>query len=122
MKKIIGLVFASLLVVAGLAVDASAQRRSGSRTIDGRERRQQQRIYQGIRTGRLNRREAYRLERRQYQIRRAESRYRRSGGRLTWRERYALQRRLNRSSRSIWRQKHDRQNYRRDRSYPRRRL
>lgn len=123
MKKTIGLIFAALLIVAGLSADSFAQTsRYRSRSINNRERRQQQRIYQGVRTGRLTTRETYRLERQQYRINRTEARYRRSGGRFTWRERYNLQRRLNRSSRSIYRQKHDRQNYRSYRYYPRRRL
>lgn len=122
MRKTIGLIFATLIFIAGFSADILAQRYYGQRTIDGRQRRQQQRIYNGVRTGRLNRREAYRLQRQQYRLYRTESRYRRSGGGLSWRERYLLQRRLNRSSRSIYRQKHDRQNYRRYRYYPRRRL
>jgi len=123
MKKTIGLIFASLLIIAGFSFDALAQRYYGNKNIDRRQNRQQVRIYNGVRRGSLNRREAYRLQRQQYRIYRTESRYRRSGGGLSWRERYLLQRRLNRSSRSIYRQKHDRQRYSRNyRSYPRRRL
>ncbi len=118
MKKTIGLIFAALLLVAGFSIDSSAQRYYGQRSVNQRERRQQQRIYQGVRSGRLNRRETYRLQRQQYRLYRTESRYRRSGGGLSWRERYLLQRRLNRTSRNIYRQKHDRQR----RYYPRRRL
>lgn len=107
MKKIIGLLFAALIAVGGFSLNASAQ------TINRRERNQQRRIYQGIRSGQLNRRESYRLERQQYRTNRLEQRYRRSGGGLSYRERYRLQRRENRTSRNIYRQKHDRQNYRR---------
>lgn len=117
MKKTIGLIFAAFLVVAGLSADASAQRQY-RRNINQRESRQQRRIYQGVRSGSLNRREAYRLERQQVNLRRTEARDRRSGGGLSWRERRNLQRRENRSSRSIYRQKHDRQRA----TYPRRRL
>ena len=117
MKKIIGLIFAALLLVAGLSMDSFAQTRY-RRNINARERRQQQRIYQGVRSGSLTRRETYRLERQQVNLRRTEARYRRSGGGLSWRERRNLQRRENRTSRVIYRQKHDRQHY----SYPRRRL
>lgn len=123
MKKTIGLIFASLLIIAGFSFDALAQRYYGNRSIDRRQNRQQVRIYNGVRRGSLNRREAYRLQRQQYRIYRTEQRYRRSGGGLSWRERYLLQRRLNRSSRSIYRQNHDRQRYSRNyRYYPRRRL
>lgn len=122
MKKTIGLIFAALLLPTVFSLDALAQRYYGNRSIDSRQRRQQQRIYNGVRRGSLNRREAYRLQRQQYRIYRTESRYRRSGGGLSWRERYLLQRRLNRSSRNIYRQKRDSQRYRSYRYYPRRRL
>ena len=122
MKKTLGLIFASLLITVGFSADILAQRYYGQRSVDSRQRRQQQRIYNGVRSGRLTRAELYRLQRQQYRLARTESRYRRSGGGLSWRERYYLQRRLNRTSRSIYRQKHDRQNYRSYRSYPRRRL
>ncbi len=120
MKKIIGLIFAAIVLVAGFSIDSLAQRiyPTQRRTVNVRERRQQTRIYNGVGSGRLTRREAYRLERRQVGIRRAEARDRRSGGRFTYAERRNIQRRLNRSNRAIYRQKHDRQNYR----YPRKRL
>lgn len=106
-RKTIGLIFATIVFVAGLSVESFAQ--SG---IDTRQRRQQGRIYQGVNSGRLTRAEAYRLQRQQFNIYRAESRYRSSGGRFTYAERRNIQRRLNYSSRSIYRQKHDRQNRR----------
>ena len=116
MKKIIGLIFASLLIVVGFSTDSSAQTYRGR--INNRESRQQRRIYQGARNGSLTPRETYRLERQQAQLRRTEARYRRSGGGLSWRERYKLERREDRTSRSIYRQKHDKQLY----GYPRKRL
>ncbi len=117
MKKIIGLVFAAVLLVAGLAANSSAQTRY-RHNINTRERRQQQRIYQGVRSGSLTRYEAYRLEKQQSNLRRVEARDRRSGGGLSQVERHNLERRENRSSRAIYRQKHDSQRY----SYPRRPL
>lgn len=112
MKKTIGLVFAAMMFVAGFSIDAFAQRayQPRPRTIDARQNRQQTRIYQGIRSGKLTRAESYRLQRQQYNTYRAESTYRSSGGRFTEAERRNIQRRLDRSSRSIYRQKHDRQN------------
>ncbi len=109
MKKIIGLIFASLAIAVGLSADASAQTRHPY-SVNARERRQQRRIYQGARNGTLTPRETYRLERQQSQLRRVEARDRRSGGGLSGRERRNLERRENRSSRAIYRQKHDRQN------------
>jgi len=115
-----------MLFVAGLSIDTLAQRvyYPQKRSINTRQTRQQTRIYQGVRSGRLTRRESYRLQRQQYNIYRTENRYRRSGGRFTYAERRNIQRRLNRSNRSIYRQKHDRQNYRVKSAmpFPRRRL
>lgn len=108
MKKIIGLLFASLILVAGFSMEASAQT-----NINQRQRNQQRRIYRGIRSGQLNGREAVRLERGERNTNRMERRFRRSGGGLSYRERVRLQERLNNNSNRIYRQKHDRQHYRR---------
>lgn len=118
MKKIFGLIIGLLFVVGGMATNSSAQTGRHPHSVNSRERRQQKRIYNGVKTGQLTPRETFRLERRQAQIRRAEARYRRSGDGLSRRERYKLERGLNRSSRSIYRQKHDKQSV----NYTKRRL
>ena len=90
-------------------------------SINARERRQQQRIRQGERDGELTRREAERLEAREARIRVEEAYARRSGGGLSAAERARLERELNRSSKDIYRQKHDGQeNERREERYERR--
>lgn len=111
MKKVTSLFFAVLFVVLGLAVSDFAQTKSRPYSINHREQRQQKRIRQGIKSDELTARETYRLERQQAQLRRTEARYRRSGNGLTWREKYKLERKLNKSSRYIHRQKHDKQDY-----------
>jgi hypothetical protein len=103
MKSLMKWFATAALVAAMVPVFALAQ------GINERERNQQQRIRQGVRSGELTRREALRLEREQAQIRFAEARARRSGGEFTLRERARIQRELNQSSRHIRRQKHDRQ-------------
>lgn len=108
MKKLIGLGFASLLLIAGLAADSFAQN-GKYQTVNKRQRNQQGRIYNGINSGELTRREAYRAEQQQYRINRTEQRYRNSGDKLTWRERYILDQRQDKASRNIYRQKHDKQ-------------
>ena len=109
MKKITGIIFAAAILIAGFsAQDASAQGR-----INRRQSNQQERIVKGIKTRELTAREIYRLQRQQAQINRLESRYRKSGRGLSWRERYILEQRQDRASRSIYRQKHDRQDYNR---------
>jgi hypothetical protein len=77
--------------------------------VNARQREQQQRIREGLRSGELTRREARRLGAEEMRIRRNEAFARRSGGQFTPRERYRIERQLNRSSRDIYRQKHDRQ-------------
>ena len=79
--------------------------------INQRHDNQQQRIAEGIQTGRLNTRRAARLERREASIGRQERRMRahmrlRRHGRLTRAQRIRLNHRLNRTSRAIYRAKH----------------
>jgi hypothetical protein len=98
-------VFLAVILLVSAAA-ASAQSRWG---INNRERHQQRRIYNGVRSGELTARETYRLEREEGRIDRQEARFRASGDGLSQRERYRLERELNRSSRDIYRQKHDNQ-------------
>ncbi len=113
MKRITSLLFAALFIVGGLATSDFAQTKSHPYSINHREQRQQRRIRQGIKSGELTAKETYKLEKQQYKLRRTEARYRRSGNGLTWRERYKLQRQENKTSRMIYRQKHDKQDYQR---------
>jgi hypothetical protein len=113
MKRTISLIFASMIVVLGLSAVSFGQTRYGTKWgVNRREHRQQVRISQGIRSGRLTPGEAYRLEHRESRINRQEARFRRSGNGLSTWERRRLQHELNGSSRQIYRQKHDRQGYR----------
>lgn len=103
MKKIVSLVFAVVFVLG-----ASAVSMAGSHGINRREYNEQRRINQGIRSGELTRREAGRLEAGLARTR-IDERYARSDGHITPRERARINRDLNRESRAIYRQKHDRQ-------------
>jgi hypothetical protein len=109
MKKILGLSFAAFLLVLGLSADSFAQNNRGYRGVNQRQRTQQGRIYNGVNSGELTRREAYRLEKQQYRVNRTEQRFRNSGDRLSLRERLILDQRQDRANRNIYRQKHDRQ-------------
>src|SRR5262245_49793114 len=93
----------AVMVVAGLLAIPAAQ----AGTIDGREQHQRERIRQGVRSGELNHREAARLRGEQAGLRAEERRYRATGGGLSGWERRDLRRDLKRSSRAIYRQKHD---------------
>lgn len=89
----------TLTLGAGLALAAGGAK--------GRQIHQQRRIAQGVRSGELTRPEARRLERSAARIHRSVVRDRIDGGVFTPRERAKAQRRLNKQSRRIYRQKHD---------------
>jgi len=98
-----------MAVLVGAAVaGAMALAGSSEAGINARQRRQQERIAQGVRSSEVTQREAVRLDTEQRRIRREERAFR-SDGRLSPWERADLSRDLNRASRDIERQKHDRQ-------------
>ena len=98
------LIATACTAVLGLGI-AAAQ----TPNIPKRQGTQKARITQGVRTGSLTPREARHLAKKQRRIHRSIVRDRRDGERFTARERAKEQRRLNQQSRSIHRQKHDRQ-------------
>jgi hypothetical protein len=98
--------FVSFLLSAAFVLGLSAVSMAQVRGIDRRERCEQRRIHQGVRSGELTRREAERLRAEQFRIRAYEARAR-SDGSLSRRERYRLDHMLDRASRDIYRQKHD---------------
>lgn len=94
------------LLVATVTLPAFAQ--TSSPGVDQREQRQQQRIRQGVHSGQLTPKEAARLEAEQARIRNEEAAMK-TDGKLDPVERRKLQRDLDRSSRHIAKEKHDRQ-------------
>lgn len=74
--------------------------------VDRRQEKQEQRIEQGIRSGRLTTKEAQRLEQQQDRIRRMEDKAK-ADGVVTRKERIRLNRRQNQASRNIYRKKHN---------------
>ena len=74
-----------------------------------RQKRQQKRIHQGVKSGELSGKETLKLERNAAKIHRSVAKDRRDGGEFTPRERVKAQKRLNKQSRAIARQKHDKQ-------------
>ncbi len=76
--------------------------------IVDRERRQQERIGQGVQSGALTARETQQLERQQTKIE-AHRKQALADGKMTKRERARLHREQDRASRHIYRQKHDAQ-------------
>jgi hypothetical protein len=94
------------ILLAALAVIATAPVLAGTPRLDHREAHQANRIYNGVANGELTRPEARRLTAGQAHVRRAEARAK-SDGVVTGRERAYLQHEANQQSRRIYRQKHD---------------
>jgi len=99
-------VMAAMVAVIIPAAGLAQGRRNG---INERQRNQQQRIRQGVRSGELTGVEAARLRRQEAQIKLNEARARQSGGEFTPQERARIQRQLDRESQNIYQQKHDAQ-------------
>lgn len=106
MKRIVSVILSTVFVL-GMSVATFAQNTNTPR-VDRRERNQQRRIRRGVRSGELTHREARRLERQQA-VTHAEEAAAKADGKVTKRERRHLNRRENRTSRHIYRQKHDNQ-------------
>ena len=99
MNKSIIAIFTGLLVLAPLAAEAGP--------LQNRINNQERRLEQGVRNGSVSHREYRRLDRRIDNIEAARARDIRSGGKLTQFERNRLNRRLNRTSGSIYNAKHN---------------
>jgi hypothetical protein len=101
-----GLLALSATIAFGQTAPAPAPRHAAA--INQRRGEQQRRIGQGVRSGQLTAGETRRLERREVSIGREERHMRASHqGRLNRADRVALNRRLNRTSRAIYRDKHN---------------
>jgi tellurite resistance protein len=105
MKKFVGILLSTFLL-ASVSFGAFAQT---TPHLDRREHRQQKRIRRGVKTGTLTRHEAAKLERQQAKTAAAEAKAK-SDGKVTSSERARLNHRMNKTSRHIYQQKHDRQN------------
>ena len=90
-----------IILTAFLASEASF-----ATSINDRQQNQRQRIGHGIHNGELTRPEAHRLVKQQKQTYRKEAKFR-SDGNFTRKERAVIQRDLNRSSKNIYRKKHN---------------
>ncbi|MFV0625107.1 hypothetical protein ACBY01_14005 [Sphingomonas sp. ac-8] len=103
------------LMIAGLGIATAALPTAASAapwtSVNQRQAVVEQRIDQGIRSGRLTRREAVNLRSEYRQIAQLENRYRRSGGGLSVSERRDLDTRIDRLMAKTRYQKHDRQGY-----------
>jgi hypothetical protein len=98
------------ILILSLVLAASAYAAPGRRdpNVNWRQRNQQERIADGVKSGELTRREAWTLERKEAHLALLERRLK-SDGSLTVAERARLQRELNELSAEIYKQKHDAQ-------------
>lgn len=97
-KIIIGLIITGIAWSVGIS-------HAGDR-FEWRKDRQNERIYKGVKHGKINKREYNRLVNEQRRIERSEDRAWRDG-RLTYGERERLDRMQNRASKNIYRSKHN---------------
>ena len=104
-KTVIGAV-----IIAIASASAAAQSKDPAATpgVDKRQEVQQKRIDQGVQSGRLNQKEATRLERRQERIEKMEDKAK-ADGVVTKQERKKLHHAQNQESRRIHHERHDRQ-------------
>ena len=98
---------AALFAAAMLALPAVAQTQSTPR-IDQRQANQERRIEQGEKSGALTPKEAARLEKGEAHIQKMEDKAT-ADGKVTRKERTRIEKAQDRSSRRIYREKHDRQ-------------
>ena len=108
----VGLLALTSTIGFAQAAPAPAPMQRHAATINQRREFQQQRIGQGIRSGRINARQGARLERREVSVARTEHRMRaHDSERLTHFDRVRLNHRLNHTSRAIYRARHHRARY-----------
>src|SRR5262249_36553473 len=99
-------VMAAMVAVIIPAAGLAQGRRNG---INERQRNQQQRIRQGVRSGELTGVASARRRRQEAQIKLNEARARQCGGEFSLQERARIQSQLDRESQNIYQQKHDAQ-------------
>lgn len=102
-----GMKLVAAAVFAALALPAFAQTTSTPR-IDQRQKNQQQRIDQGVKSGQLTPKETARLNKEQARIQKMEDKAR-ADGKVTAKERARIEKAQDRASRNIERERHDKQ-------------
>jgi hypothetical protein len=96
----------SAMMVLSMAGSAFAAERG--HVVNHREFHQDHRIKQGVRSGELTRKEAWKLSRNEHRINRYEK-IARADGHISPKEFHKMERMQNRESHAIYKQKHDRQ-------------
>lgn len=108
MKKLFAASLTTLLACA--SVTSLFVQNASARTkvpVDQRETNQEQRIQQGVQSGRLTPQQATKLERKEAKIRDREAKYK-ADGKISRREHHKLERKLDRANRDIGKAERDR--------------
>jgi hypothetical protein len=96
-----------ILIVCGLFTVLSGEAfGQETRRADKRQKNQKQRIKQGAKSGEITKREAKSIKRSSTQAKRYEKRAK-SDGKVTWKERARLENKQDKTSRKIYRTKHN---------------
>ena len=98
MKRLLTLVTIGMFVVSGAAFADQAKKR---------EKRQQQRINEGVKSGELTKKETLKIEKKEAQLHREIKKDRKDGGGLTPKERAKIDAKQDKLSKKIYKQKHD---------------
>lgn len=109
MKKLWLLIALGMILSLSGSSFAQNKNRARSKNINQRQARQEQRIQNGVQSGRLTPKETQRLERQEARISDLEAKARATNGGLSTRERAELNGLLNAESHQIYRQEHDAQ-------------
>jgi hypothetical protein len=102
MKKSFSIFIASICVIFGLSIMATAQ----TPGINKRQKNQQKRIFKGVKNGNLTGREYKKLQKQQFRTQKAKVRAK-ADGVVTKKERVKLHQRQNKNSRRIYQAKHN---------------
>jgi len=100
--------FASALILALIGIGSAASAQTATPRVTKRQANQQARIGQGVKSGELTPKETQHLEAREAKIQH-DKKVAKSDGTVTPAERAKLNHEENRTSRAIYRQKHDAQ-------------
>ena len=103
MNRSMGAIVTSALLTLTLTQPFFAQ----AGPIEERQKRQQERIGEGVASGELKPKEAVKLEAEQGKIQRKKRRFRRNDGKIGPKEKAELTRDQNKASRHIYKEKHD---------------
>ena len=105
MKKLL----LSLIILGLFGICATESYGQVTRRADKRQKNQKHRIKQGAKSGEITKREGKSIKRSSTQAKRYEKRAK-SDGKVTWKERARLEHKQDKTSRKIYRTKHNKRN------------